>query len=167
MRSNLTGKLVPLGAVVLVATAALCDGDPAGLPSPRGEIIVAFDDDLDRWPRDDWDLVDLRLDGDAAEITVSYGGGCRQHELWLLAVDGFEHLPDAGITPTVAVPVLLAHDAHDDPCEQLVINTEEFRLQPLREAFEEELGTSVGRIILKVPAGQGASDTTQITFTFD
>ena len=161
-RLALVGALAALG---IVGGVVSCDGDPT-LPDPGGEIIVAFGEPLDRWPADGWDFDDAVVVDDSLRLTISYAGGCRTHELWLLAVDGFVMLPDAGLSPTVAVPLRVAHDAHGDPCEAYITRTETFGLDPLHAAFRDRYGDIPGRIILRIPVGQGSADTTAIDFTF-
>lgn len=155
-------RTLALTAGLLVLTGVgPCDDDPI-LPEPGGEIIVAFDQPTGHWPRDGWALDQATLvDGDL-ELEIAYSGGCRTHELWLLAVDGFHVLPTAGPTPTVSVPIFLAHDAHDDLCEAWITRTERFGLDPLRAAFRDRFGDAPGRIILRVPQGQGSQDTTAV-----
>lgn len=163
MSRTLPETVVLVGALVLLGGAGPCGGDPL-LPEPGGPIIVAFGDDLDRWPRDDWDFMDAAVVGEGLELTVAHGGGCQSHEFWLLAVDGFQSLHDAGPTPTLTVPILLAHDAHDDPCDAYLTRTDTFDLQPLRAAFRDAVTDGPARIILRIPAGQGSADTVGVDF---
>ena len=163
-------RTAALATTLLTAGAiTACEADPTGprLPEPGDRIIVAFDQSLDPWPRDAWDLVDANVIDDYLELATEYGGGCRTHQLWLLAVDGWERLPDAGVTPTAAVPILLAHEANDDPCEALIRRTERFDLAPLRAEFTEFFDTTTGRIILRIPTGQGSPDTVSVDFVLD
>jgi hypothetical protein len=137
------------------------------LPQPGDSIIVAFDQPLDGWPRSPWGLLDAAVHDGVLHLSVGYTGGCEDHDFWLLAVGGFRTLPDLGITPTVAVPLLVAHDAHFDTCESYVNDGLDFDLGPLRRAFEEQFSSGPGRILLLVPVGQGTVDTTTVDFTFE
>lgn len=156
MRSALPIALA--GALFLFGPGA-CNNDPSGLPEP-GSVIVAFDDDLARWPADDWDLDTAAVATDSLELSIFYGGGCQTHELWLLAVNGLHELPSAGPTPTASVPMRLAHDAHNDPCDAYIHRTESFDLDPLLDAFRAEY--PVGRLLLRVPTGQGGADSVTV-----
>lgn len=166
MGSTLPRTVALVGALAICGGAGSCDGDPVR-PEPGGEIIVAFDQDLDRWPRDDWDFVDAGVVDGALELSVAYGGGCRTHQLWLLAVDGFQALPDAGPVPTVAVPLLLAHDAYGDPCDAYITRTDTFDLQPLRATFRNAFGSGPGRVILRIPTGHGSPDSTAVDLVIE
>jgi hypothetical protein len=165
MRSNLP-RAVLVGALVFLGGAGSCGDDPTGLPAPAGRVIVAFGEDLDRWPADPWDFQAAELHDGSLHLTVAFGGGCRTHRLWLLAIDGFRTLRDAGPTPTVAVPIRLAHDADNDPCDAYVTRTEAFDLDPLRQAFRQQIASGPGRILLRIPRGQGSADTTTVDFLF-
>lgn len=161
MRFRLSRILALTAALLVLAGVGPCDDDLL-LPEPGDQITVAFDQPLDHWPRDGWTLNQATLVDGALEFEIAYGGGCRTHELWLLAVDDFHVLPTAGPTPTVTVPLFLAHDAHNDLCEAWITRTESFGLDPLRAAFRDRFGTTPGRIILRVPEGQGSRDTTSV-----
>lgn len=171
MRPTLPGIALLAGALVLMGSAGACSSDSTGLsldlPEPGDSIIVAFDQPLDRWPLATWNLLDANIQDAVLHISVDYSGGCKSHDFWLLAVGGFETLPDAGVTPTVAVPLLLAHDARDDTCESYVESSLDFHLGPLHGAFQDQISTGPGRILLLVPDGQGTSDTTTVDFTFE
>ncbi|MDX1674044.1 MAG: hypothetical protein R3314_04485 [Longimicrobiales bacterium] len=151
-------------ALVMCGGTAACDSDPV-LPPPGSAILIDFDASQELWPKDGWDFgAATVIDDEFLEIQVSFAGGCRPHDFWLVAVRGFHYLPTAGPTPTVAVPILLAHDAHGDPCEAYLTETSRFDLQPLRDVFEAQSGGRTGRVILRIPMGQGAADTTSIDY---
>lgn len=147
-------------AAILALAAAACAGDPT-LPEPGGAIVVAFSEPLDRWPADDWDLVDTATVDGGLELTVAHAGGCRNHDFWLVAVNGFHELYSFGPTPLVSVPVLLAHDAHGDACEAYITRTQTYDLQPLLAAFRDVYATP-GRLLLRIPKGQGARDSVYV-----
>jgi len=171
MGNSLPRIVLLAGALVLTGSAGACTSDSTGpssdLPEPGDSIIVAFDQPLDRWPRSPWDLLDAAVHDTVLHLSVAYSGGCRDHDFWLLAVRGFLTLPDAGVTPTVAVPLLVAHDAHYDTCEAHINEGLDFDIGPLRVAFEAQFGAGPARILLLVPVGQGTVDTTTVNFTFE
>lgn len=158
------------GALAVAWGAGSCAGDPTG-PPPDDAIIVAFDQSLDQWPDDDWDFQDAAVVGDSLALGIGYGGGCADHDLHLLAVTGFaqrlELVAPGSPLPAALVPLFLSHDAHDDPCEAYITRTLRFDLRPLRAEFRRQFGDGPGRIILRVPTGQGSADSVSIDFTFD
>ena len=161
MRSTLP-TVLRAGALALFGASAACQPDLT-LPEPEGEVLIAFDGDLERWPLDAWALDTAFVAGDSLALTVSYGGGCESHEFWLLAVDGFHELPTAGPVPTASVALFLAHDDHDDRCEAYVTRTESFHLGPLWSAFQDRF--PAGRLQLRIPTGQGSADSVTVEFT--
>lgn len=145
-----------LVALAFTTLAFTCQ-DPAAprdTPGPEDRIIVAFGQDVSAYPTDDWELAEGALDGDTLALTVQYAGGCRDHEFRLLAVDDWIPLPDAGPTPTVGVPLLLSHDADDDPCEAWLTTTLRFGLDPLRDAYRDAYGDGLARLLLQITDGR-------------
>ena len=150
-------------AAALAAAAAACGSDPT-LPPPGSSIIIDFDRSQEIWPRDAWDFGTAAVVDGALEIEVAFGGGCQDHDFWLVAVRGFRDIPTVGPVTTAAVPILLAHDSHGDMCEAYITELLRFDLQPLRAAFDDEYGNRVGRVVLRVPMGQGAADTLSLDY---
>ena len=109
--------------------------------------------------------------GDSLELGIAYGGGCTDHDLHLLAVGGFaqrlERVAPGSPLPAALVSIFLSHDARGDPCDAYVTRTLRFDLRPLRAEFRHQFGDAPGRIILRVPAGQGSADTVSVDYTFD
>lgn len=170
MRITLPRIGVLVGALVVLGGAASCADGPTALTSDDA-IIIAFDQSLEQWPRDDWDFQDASLDDGHLELAIAYGGGCRPHELQLLAVGGFEQrlalVAPGTPLPAAIVRVFLAHDANDDPCEAYITRTLNFDLEPLRAEFRRQLGDGPGRIILRIPRGQGSADSVSVDYTFE
>jgi hypothetical protein len=148
-------------ALVFVAALWACDSQPLA-PESSDRIIIDFGDPMRAWPKDPWRLQEAQVDDALLQLTVEYSGGCNPHEFWLVAVGDWEALPNAGPTPLVAVPILLAHEDHDDPCDAVVFPTLEFDLEPLRTAYHQEFGFGPGTILLRIPEGQGAADSVTV-----
>ena len=146
------------------ARAAPTRPPPPTLPPPGSSIIIDFDSSQEIWPRDAWDFGTAAFVDGALEIEVAFGGGCRDHDFWLVGVRGFRDLPSAGPATTVAVPILLAHDSRGDSCDAYITESLRFDLQPLREAFDAVYGNRAGRVVLRVPLGQGAADTLSLDY---
>lgn len=125
-------------------------------------IIVDFESQPEDWPQDALTLTRYSLEGHVLELDVQYGGGCREHDLDLVAWGGFlESLP-------VQVNVLLSHDAQDDACEALIMRTLRFDLVPLKDEYvapHRDGGPGATTIVLRVtvPDGEGPR---QIEYTF-
>lgn len=117
-------------------------------------IIVDFDTRPEAWPQDPLGLIAYSLEGSTLTLEVEHGGGCAQHEYYLVAWGGWmESFP-------VQVNVLLAHEDNDDPCDGLLRRTLMFDLTPLRDAYYPVFGgggPAPSTVILRlaVPDGQG------------
>ena len=89
------------------------------------------------------------VDGDTLEITVGYSGGCENHELVLC-------WPEQAFTEEVPVGAALElwHNANGDGCEAYLVETLEFDLTPLKEAYTAGYGSETGEIGISI-AGTG------------
>ena len=144
-------------AVLLMAAAFGCD-DPLGpaLAGGTNRIEVSLGAEPSDYPVDPWELVQGAVEGDSIRLAVRYSGGCVEHDFRLVAVEDWIELPTAGPTPTRAVPVLLAHEDHDDACDAIVGVTLRFGLEPLRAAYRQRYGAGPARIVIRLIDGRSA-----------
>lgn len=99
-------------------------------------MVVDFDTRPNRWPSDHMVLEEAAISGDYLEVRVSYGGGCRTHDIQAVAWGGWmESFP-------VQVKVFLSHDDRNDPCDAWITRDIRFDLVPLKRAYEESYGVS-------------------------
>lgn len=84
------------------------------------------------------------FDTNILNIEVSFPGGCKEHQFYLIAWDYFlESYP-------VRANLLLSHNANSDSCEAWVTSKLSFDMTPLKqEYFKLYRGTS-GSIILRI-----------------
>lgn len=123
-----SGTLPPLLLRAINALQAMMGG--------RLPIIVALDSGPDAFPADPLELGAAQVVGHLLEASISYGGGCANHEIDLVAIDGWlESFP-------VQVNVLLSHEDNDDPCDALVTETRSYDLSPLADAYVAAYGAS-------------------------
>ena len=101
-----------------------------------------------RWGEDPYELVAIGLDGDALTATVSYGGGCRDHEFTLVLADAFM------MTDPVRLRATLAHAADDDPCEAWLTEDIAFDLTPVRKLYGDS-GHQGGTVVLMLSLADG------------
>ena len=101
-----------------------------------------------RWGEDPYELVAIGLDGDALTATVSYGGGCRDHEFTLVLADAFM------MTDPVRLRATLAHEANDDPCEAWLTEDIAFDLTPVRKLHGDG-GHQGGTVVLMLSLADG------------
>lgn len=110
------------------AVAAFAEG--------QAPIVVAMDQDRDRWVGDPAILEEWSVSEDFVQLRVAYAGGCRVHHFNLVALGGFRE------SDPVRVSVLLSHDGNGDQCEALLHEGLLFDLQPLKAAYEAAYGVS-------------------------
>jgi hypothetical protein len=117
-----------------------------------GQIILTPNTDAPHWPSDPVTIHAAEVKGDSLELTVSFGGGCRDHAFALLADAAWmESYP-------VQIGVRLAHDARDDACKALLSRVLRFDLAPLKAAYATSYQAASGIIRLNV-RGAPASPT--------
>jgi hypothetical protein len=131
--------------VALTVMAACSDPTSPYRPGDAvGRIRVDFGDNPGNWSADALSIDSARVSADTLHTFVTYGGGCARHEFALVAWNGWlESHP-------VQVSVLLAHDAHDDPCDALVTAHLRHDLRPLRDAWHRSYGGSTGEIVMQL-----------------
>jgi hypothetical protein len=106
--------------------------------------IVAFSTSQAGWPADPVTLDEVRIDGPILSLVASYGGGCAQHSIDIVAWNGWlESFP-------VQVGAVAAHDGHDDSCDALVRSPRQFDLTPLRQAYEASYGQGAATIVINL-----------------
>ncbi len=123
-----------------------------GLAHGSVPMIVSPETTEEDWPRDPYALGEVTVTGRVLSAEVSYGGGCGEHRMDLVAWGGWlESSP-------VQINALLSHDDGDDPCDAVVSEERSFSLEPLVRAYEEAYGAAVGErptVILRLHAPDG------------
>lgn len=127
-------KLVVASFLTLVLTAGSgCDLDrsfkPSCDPCAYDEIII-FDDIRDiTLCTDPLTVTDVSIRRNTLYLTVSYGGGCREHEFELYGASAFlESYP-------AQASLFLSHDGNEDLCDALIRAELAFDLLPLKKAY--------------------------------
>ena len=155
---------------VLLAAACLAAGCRGGsVPvSSSGPAPVAFGSTADL-QSDPFALNSASVTGTVLTISVSYSGGCRNHEFVLTAAESFQEswsengghraLPHApfswssisrsarGDSP-VQLPMVLTHDGNDDPCEAYLTEQRRFDLTSIKERYQAAYGQESGTVLL-------------------
>ena len=128
------------------ATEPLPDGwTPGG--SWAGQVVVTRTVDSPPWASDPVTIQSAEVDGDSLELSVSFGGGCREHDFGLVTNGVFaESYP-------VQTWVKLAHDANGDMCRAMLARTLRFDLSPLKTLYNTSYRTTTGIMVIHVAAG--------------
>jgi hypothetical protein len=136
-----------LGFVVLAACThpdTAGPGDQAAWTTGQTRASAQLVEKWSGWRQDPYEFIEMHVDGDRLDVTVRYGGGCREHEFALLVNPAFlESYP-------VQMRGVLAHDAKADPCRALIQKTLQFDLSPLKRAYRAAYQTDTVRIHLHV-----------------
>ena len=143
--------------LLLVFALACADpSDPGAVPNGTwsaadtwtGQIIITDDPRDPRWPSDPVTINSAALTGDSLVLSVSFGGGCREHSFLLLGGGLWaESYP-------VQTGVRLAHESNNDPCDAMLSRTLKFDLVPLKVAYGKSYGTGPG--IMRINIGGSA-----------
>lgn len=146
------------------AGLAACDTEAATRPYHgnwtaaglwAGGLVMTSDRDDPRWPADAVTINAADVEGDTLQLSVAYGGGCREHRFTLLAETGWmESYP-------VQVRSRLAHDAEGDACKALLSRVLRIDLSPLKAAYQASYQSATGVIIIRLDNTPVA-----ITYTF-
>jgi hypothetical protein len=111
------------------------------------------------WPRDAYSLGEVTVEGLTMQVEVSYGGGCGEHRMDLVAWGGWlESSP-------VQINTLVTHDDGDDPCDAVVSEARAFSLGPLARAYEEAYGAGGEErptVVLRLRAPDGSVRLVQV-----
>ena len=106
-----------------------------------GAIFIG--DMKDRFGTDEYALNSATITDDTLNISVSYGGGCEDHQLTLVVSETFlESFP-------VQLHTSLAHNANEDPCEAWLTETYRFDLTPIKKMYQEAYRQKAGTLILR------------------
>ena len=148
------------------------DGDQAptdffegGIDKPlTGELIINdLDLPADQWGSDPFTIQTFDglapvLRGNTLSVTVSYGGGCGEHDLALIVYDNLlESNP-------VRLQTTLAHDAHGDRCKAYPTETLTFDLTPIKELYQFTHQENEGSILLLLGSADGEAH--EIVYSF-
>ena len=140
---------LPVGEKASVSASTPADDDAPEEPKRRGDTVISDNDTdtTDRWGKDAFELNAAKIAGDTLAVTVSYGGGCRDHQFTLVAAGAFME------SDPVQLNVALAHNANDDPCERWVTEGYFFSLAPIKALYQKAYQQDSGVIVLQLKDG--------------
>ena len=107
-------------------------------------VVLANGSRPDDWKQDMHFIESAEIAKDALNVSVSYTGGCVDHDFRLVAWDYFSkaEIPQ--------VKLLLAHDANGDPCKALIREALCFDISPLKAEYHRACGTKPGTLLLRL-----------------
>ena len=92
-------------------------------------VIMDTDTNVDDWVNDTYELSSAEITDDTLRISVSYGGGCEEHEFTLIASNAFME------SDPVQLNISIVHNANLDPCERWVSEAYYFDLTPIKNMY--------------------------------
>ena len=105
---------------------------------------VFIGDAGDRFGADAYALNSATITDDTLNISVSYSGGCEDHQFTFVASDIFlESFP-------VQLSASIVHNANDDACEAYPTENYRFDLTPIKTMYQEAYRQEAGTIILRL-----------------
>lgn len=107
-----------------------------------GDLIIAGADE--KFTSDSFVLNNAVITDDALIISVSYSGGCKDHQFTLVVSEAFlESSP-------VQLSAYVAHDADGDPCEAWPTEAYYFDLAPVKTLYQNAYRQKAGTIVLRL-----------------
>lgn len=130
-RSRVQGssEVLPLELKVAIGTVL-------GMVSGTLPVIVDFDTAPASWPQDPFQIEEAIVSGHTLQIRLSYGGGCKTHDVKAVAWGGWME------SNPVQVRLFLSHEDFDDPCDAWVTRDFNFDLVPLKIAYQGVYGVA-------------------------
>lgn len=105
---------------------------------------VFIGDARDKFGTDAYTLNSATITDDTLNISVSYSGGCENHQFTLVVSDTFlESSP-------VQLHASIAHNANGDTCEAYPTDNYRFDLTPIKTLYQKAYRQEVGTIILRL-----------------
>ncbi len=118
--------------------------DTPAVPPDAPIVVVPRAIEPSEWANDAATIQSVVLEGDRLTLTIRHGGGCFEHDEWLVASSWFmESYPPQ-------VDVLLSHDAHGDLCRALITRDVAFDLGPLARKAVEGTANTAGVVLLRI-----------------
>ena len=99
------------------------------------------------------------IQDDKIRLTLCYLGGCGQHEFHLVCT----YVQEAGVLRIFAQ---IYHEQNNDPCEQLVTETREIDLSPIKELNFSDYNNSGDQVIISLIEAGGMTEAFSLVYKF-
>ena len=118
--------------------------DGSDVPDVIDRSVVIISDQFESFGVDEYVLNTAAIAADTLSVSVSFSGGCEEHHFTLVTNGLFlESYP-------VQLGLLLAHDAHNDPCEAFPTEEHQFDLSGIKRLYQSAYQQESGVIILNL-----------------
>jgi len=123
---------------------------------PKCLILPSFPD----WPTASFVLQHAAIQNDIISLRLSYLGGCEQHEFQLVCT----YIQETGVLEIFAQ---IFHEQNNDPCEQLLTETRDFDLSPIKELYYSVYNGTSDQVIINLIDTRGATETFSLIYKFN
>jgi hypothetical protein len=118
--------------------------DVAREGKPADRVVLANGSDPKDWKEDVCFIEVARIEKDTLHLSVSYTGGCAEHDFRLVTWDYFSK------AEAPQVKLLLAHDANGDACKAIIKEALRFDISPLAAEYHRVYGPERGTVWLRL-----------------
>lgn len=116
--------------------------DVVDVPDVIDRSTVIISDRVESFGVDEYVLNTAVITGDTLSVSVSFSGGCKEHQFTLVTQGVFLE------SDPVQLKLLLAHDANNDPCEAFPTEEHQFDLSSIKRLYQSAYQQESGIIIL-------------------
>lgn len=116
--------------------------DVVDVPDVIDRSTVIISDRVESFGVDEYVLNTAVITGDTLSVSVSFSGGCKEHQ-FTLVTDGMFLESDP-----VQLRLSLAHDANNDPCAAFPTEEHQFDLSSIKSLYQSAYQQESGVIIL-------------------
>jgi hypothetical protein len=109
----------------------------------QDKIILANKSDRERWKKDIYFITTSRVEKSNLFLSVTYSGGCKEHNFELVAWNYFIMKPNE-----IQADILLSHDSNSDSCKAIIKKELCFDLSPLNSEYYKFFQSTSGTIVL-------------------
>lgn len=107
------------------------------------KIILTNKSERKEWKKDMHFITASRVEKGNLFLTVTYSGGCKEHNFQLVAWNYFVIKPNE-----IQANILLSHDSNFDFCKSIINREISFDLSPLKSEYQKFFQSSSGTIAL-------------------
>jgi hypothetical protein len=110
-------------------------------------VVLANGSDPKDWKQDVCFIEVAKIEKDTLRLSVSYTGGCAEHDFRLVAWDYFSKVSKA---EAPQAKLLLAHDANGDACKAIIKEALRFDIAPLAAEYHRVYGPEPKTVWLRL-----------------
>jgi hypothetical protein len=107
-------------------------------------VVLANGSDPKDWKEDVCFIEVARIEKDTLRLSVSYTGGCAEHDFQLVAWNYFSK------AEALQAKLLLAHNANGDACKAIIKEALRFDISPLAAEYHRVYGPEPGTVRLRL-----------------